>query len=192
MDLSTLSVMKKPNKIVIQHKKKKAPTPRPAKTPVKTPVKKKTTPSAGAKVSKKNLLDGLGIIGDVAKDKLDPNDKGINDELTKSKGKVSFAFFMEILGDIDSEGVGELEQNTAERYNIEFFIHQKLNLPKKDTWEELTDKQQERLRKIIDRELKKDIKEYNRAFYDANIKGEKFNFAQLKKEIIQLYGGNIK
>lgn len=201
MDLSTLSVMKKPNKIVIQHKKKKAPakaptprpakapTPRPKKTPVKTPVKK-TTPKKTTKpvVSKKNLLDGLGIIGDVAKDKLDPTDKEINDELTKSKGKVSFAYFMEILGDIDSEGLGEVESNIGEGYNIEFFIHQKLNLPKKDTFEELTDKQQERLRKIIDKEIRKDMKEYNREFYNNSIKGKKFNFAQLKKTIRENYG----
>ena len=157
--------------------------PKKKKAPAKAPAKKKSPP----KVSKKVLQEGLGIISNVAKEKMDTPDRIMNDELTKSKGKVSFKYFMDNLGELDGDGIGELENNINESLNIEFFIHNKLNLPNKDSYDELTDKQQERLSKIVDKEIRKEMKAYNRKFFDEKIKGKTFNLAQLKKTIRDSY-----
>ena len=150
--------------------------------------KPKSKPKAKPKPpSKLDFMDALNVMTEVAKSKSKKTSKDIDEDVAISKKPVSYNKLYSILIEDDefNEEEGESIQNIIEGYNLEFFIHKKLRLPNKDTYEELTDKQKDKLMDILDRTAKKDHHEFmEKEIYNKYIKGKKFS---TKKKLIDTF-----
>ena len=159
-----------------------APKPKPKSKP-----KPKPKPKSKPKPKKEDFMNALNIMTQVAKSKSKKTSKDIDEDVAISKKPVSYNKLYSILIEDDefNEEEGESIQNIIEGYNLEFFIHKKLRLPNKDTYEELTDKQQDRLMDILERTAKKDHHEFmEKQIYNKYIKGKKFS---TKKKLIDTF-----
>ena len=150
--------------------------------------KPKSKPKAKPKPpSKLDFMDALNVMTEVAKSKSKKTSKDIDEDVAISKKPVSYNKLYSILIEDDefNEEEGESLQNIMEGYNLEYFIHKKLRLPNKDTYEELTDKQKDKLMDILDRTAKKDHHEFmEKQIYNKYIKGKKFS---TKKKLIDTF-----
>ena len=150
--------------------------PRGSKAPVKkAPVKKAPV----KKDDDKDLfMNALNIMSQVAKSKNKKTEKDVDKDVVLSKKKsISFDELYDILIDDDDylEEEYERRDNIQEGYNMEYFIHQRLKLPHKDSYDELTDNQAEKLMELYEKESRKDIREYAKTVWEDHIKGKKFN-----------------
>ena len=175
---------------------KKEVKPKPKSKPkVKKEVKPKPKSKQKAKPkppSKLDFMDALNVMTEVAKSKSKKTSKDIDEDVAISKKPVSYNKLYSILQDDDefNEEEGESIQNIIEGYNLEFFIHKKLRLPNKDTYEELTDKQKDKLMDILDRTAKKEHHEFmEKNIYNKYIKGKKFS---TKKKLIDTFMKHYK
>ena len=147
-----------------------------ADAPKKKATPKKATPKKD--VDKDLFMNAMSVMTDVAKSKNKKTKKDVDKDVVLSKKKsISFNELYDILLDDDDYMDEEYERrdNIQEGYNMEYFIHQKLKLPNKDDYEELTDKQQDKLMALYEKESKKDIQEYAKTVWKEHIKGKKFN-----------------
>ena len=179
-----------------EDKKEVKPKPKPKSKPkVKKEVKPKPKSKPKAKPkppSKLDFMDALNVMTEVAKSKSKKTSKDIDEDVAISKKPVSYNKLYSILQDDDefNEEEGESIQNIIEGYNLEFFIHKKLRLPNKDTYEELTDKQKDKLMDILDRTAKKEHHEFmEKNIYNKYIKGKKFS---TKKKLIDTFMKHYK
>ena len=175
---------------------KKEVKPKPKSKPkVKKEVKPKPKSKPKAKPkppSKLDFMDALNVMTEVAKSKSKKTSKDIDEDVAISKKPVSYNKLYSILQDDDefNEEEGESIENIIEGYNLEYFIHKKLRLPNKDTYEELTDKQKDKLMDILDRTAKKEHHEFmEKNIYNKYIKGKKFS---TKKKLIDTFMKHYK
>lgn len=150
---------------------------------------KKITPKP--KGDKDLFMGALNVMTMVAKEKDKKTKEEVDEDVKISKKKsVSFnELYDHLLADDDyMDEEYERRDNIQEGYNMEYFIHQRLKLPNKDEWDELTDRQQDKLRDIYENESRKDNLEYVKEIWKKHIKGKKFkNVKSLKKTFMDNY-----
>ena len=133
--------------------------------------------STNIQISKELLQTVLGIMTETAKAQ---NTKTIQDvelDLEVSRMRtIPYKKLYTYLCDNDDfcEEESERLQNIQENYNLTWFIHQKMRLPNKDDWDELTEKQQWKLGEMTEREAHKEHKIYMKDIWECHIKNKRF------------------
>ena len=167
-------------------------------TPKKTPIKGTQKRSKMFPVSTTSSPDGnkvllqnvMGIMADVGKDKGKSTQKEKDVGLTMDKkareGKLTFLNFEdEIIEDektMDHMRGFESEMEETQGYNIEYWVSK---VTKRDVgWDDLTEKQSERLQDIMGKDIMKMTSKKMKAFYQKFVKGKKFKSL---KEIRDLF-----
>jgi hypothetical protein len=175
--------------------KKKAPAPAPKKTP--KPKKPKITNPNKPITEKEDFLDVLNIASQLGKSKGKSSSVEGKVETSKLKsrinrigGKVSLKLFNEVMDDFDDahEIRQQLEENISDSqsYNMAPYLNKVSKTA--DTWDDLTDNQQERLFNIMAKEIDNELKAYAKEFYEQKIKGKTHTYESIVKIIKEDYG----
>ena len=161
------------------------------KKPKQVAKKKATTP-----VNKDLLQNVMGVMAEVAKEKGKSTQKGIDSKVALDKkardGKLTLkAFSEEMFDDDDTSTViydAEEERQDVQSYNMDYWVSRVSK--RADTWEDLTEKQQERLQEIMEKDVQKGTKEKMKAFWTKFIKGKKLkNMKAVNELFIKEYYG---
>ena len=182
--------------------KKKGGTIPETKTKTKTKTKKPKITNPNKPVTEKeDFLDILSIASQVGKSKDKSSSVEDKVEISKLKsrinrvgGKISFKLFDEILDDIDDthEIRQQIEDNVSDGqgYNMDYWISQVSK--KADTFEDLTDKQQDRLYNLLAKDMNDELKLYTKNFYEKYIKGKKgLTYEQITQTIRDDFGAPV-
>ena len=180
-------------KMLIQKKStetKKAPAPKPKKPKITNPNKPIT--------DKGEFLDILNISAQLGKSKEKSSNVEGKVEASKLKsrvnrvgGKISFKLFDEILDFEGNDAIGQLRDNIQEvqSYNMDYWLSRVSKTA--DTYNDLTDKQSDRLFNIMSADVDKEEKLYKKEFYEKKIKGKTHTYESLAKLIKDDYGEDI-
>ena len=173
-------------------KKKVAKKPTKAQKEAEKAKKAKKAPV----VDKDLLQNVLGVMAEVAKEKGKSTQKGIDSKVAFEKrirdGKLTLKeFSQEMFNDDDTSAEiynSEEDAQEVHSYNMGYWLSRVSK--RADSWEELTEKQQERLGAIMDKDVQKGIKAKMKAFWTKFIKGKKLkNMKAVNELFIKEYYG---
>ena len=173
-------------------KEKKAALARKEKRNKSKAVMKSSPPKAKPTVDKDLLQGVMGIMAEVGKEKgkstQASKDKGLALDKKLRDGKLTNKDFTDFIIDNDKtfEQIRDFEEDMAEsqQYDMNYWYSK---VTKKDigSWDDLTDKQQERLQNIMAKDVETMTKKKMKSFYDGRVKGKKFKSL---KELKKLFG----
>ena len=157
--------------------------------------KKKAEPKKTPAPDKELLQKVMGVMAEVAKEKGKSTKKEVDSKVAMDKkvreGKLKYKeFFDEMFGSSGREAAGqhilEFERDMAESqgYNMDYWFS-RVTKKDVDSWEDLTDKQQERLQDIMAKDLSKQTEKKMKAFYNKFVKGKKFKSIKEIRDLLK-------
>ena len=160
-------------------------TSSPDKPAAKKPAAKKAT------VNKDLLQNVMGVMADVAKDKGKSTKKQVDSKVALDKklqkGKLTNKDFKELMFEDDdtSKTIYDFEEEMSDLqgYNMGYWVSRVSK--RADSWEDLTENQQQRLFEIMAKDIHIQTKKKMKSFYDESVKGKKFKSIKELKELFK-------
>ena len=136
------------------------------------------------KVDKDLLQKVMGVMADVGKEKEKKTTAEVDSKMEMDKkareGKLTQKAFLDFIETSDKYSVkwdnmtGDniADRNEVQSYSMDFYISKVSK--RADSWDELTEKQQDRLGVIMDNEARREQKQHIKMEFNDSIKGKKF------------------
>ena len=173
-------------------KEQKAALARKEKRNKSKAVMKSTPPKAKPKVDKDLLQGVMGVMASVGKDKgkstQASKDKGLAFDKKLKDGKLTNKDFNDFIIDNEKEFMdipslfNRMTIGFSSSDNMEYW-YSKVSSKYVDNFDDLTDKQQDRLQLIREKDIEKNKKKKMKSFYDERVKGKKFTSLKKLKEL---------
>jgi len=166
----------------------------PKKKPAPKPAPKKSAPKKTPAPKIDSLQAVMAVMTDVAKDKGKSTSATIDSKVALDKklqkGKLTNTEFKDYMFDDDDtmNHITGFEDDMSESqgYNMEYWVSRVSK--RADSWDELTENQQQRLSEIMAKDINTQTRKKMKAFYDKFIKGKKFNnIKEVEKLFVKEY-----